>query len=72
MMGHPQYVRRQPPLEDGMNRKSMAGRIMELFASGLLNDEMLKVEFSEKGTYFRKDGKDCATFYRNMTIIRKN
>lgn len=47
MMGHtPQYVRAALPLEDGMNREEFGGRIMELFASGLLNDEMLKVEFS--------------------------
>ena len=46
MMGHtPQYVRAALPLEDGMNREEFGGRIMELFASGLLNDEMLKVEF---------------------------
>ena len=47
MMGHtPQYVKAALPLEDGMNREEFGGRIMELFASGLLNDEMLKVEFS--------------------------
>lgn len=47
MMGHtPQYVRAALPLEDGMNREEFGGRIMELFASGLLNDEMLKAEFS--------------------------
>lgn len=47
MMGHtPQYVRAALPLEDGMNREEFGGRIMELFASRLLNDEMLKVEFS--------------------------
>ena len=47
MMGHtPQYVRAALPLEDGMNREEFGGRIMELFASGLLNDEMLKVEFA--------------------------
>lgn len=47
MMGHtPQYVRAALPLEDGMNREEFGGRIMELFASGLLNDEILKVEFS--------------------------
>ena len=47
MMGHtPQYVRAALPLEGGMNREEFGGRIMELFASGLLNDEMLKVEFS--------------------------
>ena len=47
MMGHTtQYVRAALPLEDGMNREEFGGRIMELFASGLLNDEMLKVEFS--------------------------
>ena len=47
MMGHtPQYVRAALPLEDGMNREEFGGRIMELFASGLLNDKMLKVEFS--------------------------
>ena len=47
MMGQtPQYVRAALPLEDGMNREEFGGRIMELFASGLLNDEMLKVEFS--------------------------
>ena len=47
MMGHtPEYVRAALPLEDGMNREEFGGRIMELFASGLLNDEMLKVEFS--------------------------
>ena len=47
MMGHtPQYVKVALPLEDGMNREEFGGRIMELFASGLLNDEMLKVEFS--------------------------
>ena len=47
MLGHtPQYVRAALPLEDGMNREEFGGRIMELFASGLLNDEMLKVEFS--------------------------
>ena len=47
MMGHtPQYVRAALPLEYGMNREEFGGRIMELFASGLLNDEMLKVEFS--------------------------
>ena len=47
MMGHtPQYVRAALPLEDGMNREEFGGRMMELFASGLLNDEMLKVEFS--------------------------
>ena len=47
MIGHtPQYVRAALPLEDGMDREKLAGRIMELFASGLLNDEMLKVEFS--------------------------
>lgn len=47
MMGHtPQYVRAALPLEDGMNREEFGGRIMELFASGMLNDEMLKVEFS--------------------------
>ena len=47
MMGHtPQYVRAALPLEDGMNREEFGGLIMELFASGLLNDEMLKVEFS--------------------------
>ena len=47
MMGHtPQYVRAALPLEDGMNREEFGGRIMGLFASGLLNDEMLKVEFS--------------------------
>ena len=47
MMGHtPQYVRAALPLEDGMNREEFGGRIMELFASGLLNDEMLKGEFS--------------------------
>ena len=47
MMGHtPQYVRAALPLEDGMNREEFGGRIMELFASGLLNDEMLKVEFT--------------------------
>ena len=47
MMGHtPQYVRAALPLEDGMNREEFGGRIMELFASVLLNDEMLKVEFS--------------------------
>ena len=47
MMGHtPQYVRAALPLEDGMNREEFGGRIMELFASGLLNDEMLKVKFS--------------------------
>ena len=47
MMGHtPRYVRAALPLEDGMNREEFGGRIMELFASGLLNDEMLKVEFS--------------------------
>ena len=47
MMGHtPQYVRAALPLEDGMNREEFGGRLMELFASGLLNDEMLKVEFS--------------------------
>lgn len=47
MMGHtPQYVRAALPLEDGMDREEFGGRIMELFASGLLNDEMLKVEFS--------------------------
>ena len=47
MMGHtPQYVRAALPLEDGMNREEFGGRIMELFVSGLLNDEMLKVEFS--------------------------
>ena len=34
------------PLEDGMDREELAGRIMELSASGLLNDEILKVEFS--------------------------
>ena len=46
MMGHtPQYVRAALPLEDGMNREEFGGRIMELFASGLLSDEMLKVEF---------------------------
>ena len=45
MMGHtPQYVKAALPLEDGMNREEFGGRIMELFASGLLNDEMLKVE----------------------------
>ncbi len=47
MMGHtPQYVKAALPLEDGMNREEFGGRIMELFASGLLNDEILKVEFS--------------------------
>ena len=47
MMGHtPQYVKAALPLEDGMNREEFGGRIMELFASGLLNDEMLKGEFS--------------------------
>ena len=47
MMGHtPQYVRAALPLEDGMDREKLAGRIMELSASGLLNDEILKVEFS--------------------------
>ena len=47
MMGHtPQYVRAALPLEDGMNREEFGGRIMELFASGLLNDEMIKVEYS--------------------------
>ncbi len=47
MIGHtPQYVRAALPLEDGMDREELAGRIMELSASGLLNDEILKVEFS--------------------------
>ena len=47
MMGHtPQYVRAALPLEDGMNREEFGGRIMELFVSGLLSDEILKVEFS--------------------------
>ena len=47
MMGHtPQYVRAALPLEDGMNREEFGGRIMELFASGLLNDVMIKVEYS--------------------------
>ena len=47
MIGHtPQYVRAALPLEDGMDREKLAGRIMELSASGLLNDEILKVEFS--------------------------
>ena len=47
MMGHtPQYVKAALPLEDGMNREEFGGRIMELFASGLLSDEILKVEFS--------------------------
>lgn len=47
MMGHtPQYVKAALPLEDGMNREEFGGRIMELFASGLLNDEILKIEFS--------------------------
>ena len=46
MMGHtPQYVRAALPLEDGMDQEQFAGRIMELSASGLLNDEILKVEF---------------------------
>ena len=42
----PQYVKAALLLEDGMDRKQLAGRIMELSASGLLNDEVLKVEFS--------------------------
>ena len=42
----PQYVRAALPLEDGMDREQLAGGIMELSASGLLNDEILKVEFS--------------------------
>ena len=47
MIGHtPQYVRAALPLEDGMDREKLVGRIMELSASGLLNDEILKVEFS--------------------------
>ena len=47
MMGHtPQYVKAALPLEDGMNREEFGGRIMELFVSGLLSDEILKVEFS--------------------------
>ena len=47
MIGHtPQYVRAALPLEDGMDREQLAGGIMELSASGLLNDEILKVEFS--------------------------
>ena len=47
MMGHtPQYVRAALLLEDGMNREEFGGRIMELFVSGLLSDEILKVEFS--------------------------
>ena len=41
-----QYVRAALPLEDGMDREQLAGGIMELSASGLLNDEILKVEFS--------------------------
>jgi len=46
MIGHtPQYVRAALPLEDGMDQEQFAGRIMELSASGLLNDEILKVEF---------------------------
>ena len=38
MMGHtPQYVKAALPLEDGMNQGRVSvGRIMELFASGLL------------------------------------
>jgi len=47
MTGHtPQYVRAALPLEDGMDQEQFTGRIMELSASGLLNDEILKVEFS--------------------------